>query len=120
MAKYKLLALSVQIAGKVFLKEENEIFDTEAKYLGFKSEIEAACNAGFLVAMSKKDIELHEKAENEAILKKEADAKAKTEAAAKALADAELAEKEAAEKAHKKAVEDAKALLAAEAAKDKK
>ena len=49
MAKYKLKSLSVLIGGKVFKKSDKEIFDTNGKYKGLKTEIEAACKKGFFV-----------------------------------------------------------------------
>jgi len=49
MAKYKLFSLSVQIAGKLFLKENGDIFDTETTHASIKSEVEASEAAGFLV-----------------------------------------------------------------------
>ena len=49
MAKYKLLSLSVQIAGKLFLKENGDIFDTETTHASIKSEVEASEAAGYLV-----------------------------------------------------------------------
>jgi len=52
MAKYKLIALSVQISGKVFLKEYGDIFDTETTHAAISKEIEAAANAGFLVEIT--------------------------------------------------------------------
>jgi len=72
MAKYKLKALSVQIAGKVYRKSENAVFDT-SKQKDIIGEIEAAFNAGFLEVIeqetkgqfgkSKKDKEPEEKGE---------------------------------------------------------
>jgi hypothetical protein len=48
MAKYKLIALSVQISGKLFLKENGDIFDTETTHAAMVAEVEAAEKSGHL------------------------------------------------------------------------
>jgi hypothetical protein len=48
MAKYKLISLSVVIAGRQFEKSENLILDTAKFPQGLISEFESAHKAGFL------------------------------------------------------------------------
>ncbi len=54
MAKYKLIALSVQISGKVFLKEDGDVFDTETTHAAISKEIEAMID---LLARARKDLQ---------------------------------------------------------------
>lgn len=83
MAKYKLIALSVQISGKVFLKEDKDIFDTDGKESSIKNEIESAAAAGFLVELNAKEYKAFIEAEKEAQKKAEIEAKLKADADAK-------------------------------------
>ena len=48
MAKYKLKALSVQLGGKLFRKEDGKVFDDQNADKGRATELQNAYKAGFL------------------------------------------------------------------------
>lgn len=72
--QYKLKALSVQIGGKVFHKEDGVIFSSD-KFPGQISEIESAAKAGFLFEVKDAKAEAAAKAEAEVEQEVETEAK---------------------------------------------
>ena len=67
MAKYILNALSVQIGGKVFRKEDKTVFDTAKEFKPWTKEVEQAAAKGFLkkapAQKAKKDVTTNKEAD---------------------------------------------------------